>query len=207
MSRRTRFVLALACAVSFAACANVIGISDYENGDDQDAAGADGSADGAPDSSATDAERQDSTEIDSSELEASDADVGDSSEPDTAFDETLADGTTGDDGLPADVADATDSVTPSDTADATVISDGACGALNTPQHCLACANACDTATSYGAGCNGTTGCTYSACKSGFGNCVTAAPDLDGCETALNSVLCSASRLSVPLVAVRLAQPS
>jgi hypothetical protein len=59
--------------------------------------------------------------------------------------------------------------------------------LDSPQHCLACGNVCDTANSLGASC-GATGCQYTACKSGFGNCVTTAPDTDGCETALNSVL-------------------
>ncbi len=66
--------------------------------------------------------------------------------------------------------------------------DGCESKLDTAQHCLACGNVCDTANSLGAGCDGVKGCTYTACKSGFGNCVTTAPDTDGCETALNSIL-------------------
>jgi hypothetical protein len=65
--------------------------------------------------------------------------------------------------------------------------DGCESKLDSPLHCLACGNVCDTANSLGTAC-GATGCTYTACKSGFGNCVTTAPDTDGCETALNSVL-------------------
>jgi hypothetical protein len=55
---------------------------------------------------------------------------------------------------------------------------------NTPAHCAGC-TACDTATSMGAMCNGTT-CSYSGCSFGYANCDKAAPDTNGCETQANT---------------------
>ncbi len=62
---------------------------------------------------------------------------------------------------------------------------GACVATNTVQACSGCGLACDTAHSTGPSCNGTT-CAYTGCGAGFGDCKTAAPDTDGCETPLNT---------------------
>ncbi len=58
---------------------------------------------------------------------------------------------------------------------------GTCAATNTVQACSACGLACDATHSTGASCNGTT-CAYTGCGVGFGDCKTAAPNADGCET-------------------------
>jgi hypothetical protein len=59
--------------------------------------------------------------------------------------------------------------------------DGCETATNTATNCSACGLACDTRNSLSATCDGTT-CLYQACASGFANCTTTAPDLNGCET-------------------------
>ncbi len=60
---------------------------------------------------------------------------------------------------------------------------GQCASLSTTMNCTACGDACDTTHSNGATCTGTT-CTYASCQSGYADCNTMPPDLDGCETSL-----------------------
>ena len=60
---------------------------------------------------------------------------------------------------------------------------------NTPSNCGGCGQACDTDASTGASCNGNT-CTYGGCKPGWADCVTAAPDTNGCETPIDGSSCS-----------------
>jgi hypothetical protein len=55
-----------------------------------------------------------------------------------------------------------------------------CGPVDTIQNCTACGLACDTAVSLDAGCNGAT-CTYGGCLAGHSDCVTTAPNTNGCE--------------------------
>lgn len=63
--------------------------------------------------------------------------------------------------------------------------DGCETSTKTATDCTGCGKACDTANSIGAACTGTT-CTYSGCKAGWGNCSSADPDLDGCETPVTT---------------------
>jgi hypothetical protein len=56
-----------------------------------------------------------------------------------------------------------------------------CGPTSTVLHCSACGLACDTKTATSASCDGFE-CHY-ACKAGFRDCDSAAPNLDGCECA------------------------
>jgi len=62
-----------------------------------------------------------------------------------------------------------------------------CVALNTTSNCTACGVTCDTTSgnSQGAAC-GASGCTYTGCAAGFGDCNSTAPDSDGCETNLTT---------------------
>jgi hypothetical protein len=53
-------------------------------------------------------------------------------------------------------------------------------------NCGGCGLACDVANSNGARCAGGC-CMYTSCKTGFADCVTTCPDLDGCETATITV--------------------
>jgi stigma-specific protein Stig1 len=57
--------------------------------------------------------------------------------------------------------------------------------LNTIQNCGACGAACDTLTSNGTSCNGTT-CLYTSCQPGYADCNSTAPNLGGCDTAINT---------------------
>jgi hypothetical protein len=63
---------------------------------------------------------------------------------------------------------------------------GTCVPLNTITNCTACGVACDTAESLGAKCVAGTGCTYTGCKTGYGDCNSTAPDANGCETNLTA---------------------
>jgi hypothetical protein len=58
--------------------------------------------------------------------------------------------------------------------------DGGCGPLDTPLNCTACGDACDVLHSNSATCNGAT-CVYASCHSGWSDCNTTQPNLDGCE--------------------------
>jgi hypothetical protein len=60
-----------------------------------------------------------------------------------------------------------------------------CLVTNTVTACSGCGLACDTAHSTGPSCDGKT-CAYTGCGAGFGDCKTAAPNTDGCETPTNT---------------------
>ena len=60
-------------------------------------------------------------------------------------------------------------------------SDGCETPTTTILNCGGCGAACDTQHSTGVGCDGTK-CTYGGCASGWTDCNTTVPDLDGCET-------------------------
>jgi Cys-rich repeat protein len=62
---------------------------------------------------------------------------------------------------------------------------GACVATNTVTACSACGLACDTAHSTGASCDGGS-CGYAGCAAGYGDCKTAPPNADGCETKIDT---------------------
>ena len=64
---------------------------------------------------------------------------------------------------------------------------GLCQPLNTVSNCTGCGITCDTTSgnSQGAAC-GPGGCTYTGCAAGWGDCTSAAPDSDGCETSLTT---------------------
>jgi hypothetical protein len=70
--------------------------------------------------------------------------------------------------------------------EAGIDAEAGCGATNTIANCTACGLACDSMHSTPAACNGGT-CSYSTCAPGWGDCVSAAPNTNGCETRLNSV--------------------
>ena len=55
----------------------------------------------------------------------------------------------------------------------------------TASNCGTCGRSCDTKTSTGAGCSGGN-CTYTGCAKGFADCVTTAPNTNGCEASLSS---------------------
>src|SRR6185369_17803837 len=57
-------------------------------------------------------------------------------------------------------------------------------ALNTTSNCGGCGNVCSNGHPGTTSCNGTT-CSYS-CAAGFGDCVTIAPNLSGCETTVSN---------------------
>jgi hypothetical protein len=61
-----------------------------------------------------------------------------------------------------------------------------CGPVDTVNNCGQCGRTCDQAHSQGAACTGT-GCTYSGCVSGYGDCDASAPNTSGCETPITSV--------------------
>lgn len=58
--------------------------------------------------------------------------------------------------------------------------------ITTASNCGACGRACDTKTSTGAGCSSAGNCTYTGCAKGFADCVTTAPNTNGCESSLSS---------------------
>lgn len=103
----------------------------------------------------------------------------DTSTPETALDAADA-GDAGDAADAAEVADATDAADTRDAADTGGV-DSACGPLNVVTNCSACGVVCDVANSNGRVCDGTS-CQYSGCKAGWADCVSTAPDQDGCET-------------------------
>ncbi len=73
----------------------------------------------------------------------------------------------------ADTADAADSATDTGASE--------CGPTNTTTNCSACGVACDVSHSTGPVCDGTS-CQYSGCASGWADCITTAPNANGCET-------------------------
>jgi hypothetical protein len=64
--------------------------------------------------------------------------------------------------------------------------DGCETRLNTTSNCTGCMLACNSSHSLGASCNGTT-CAYSGCAPSYADCFPAAPNIDGCETQINTV--------------------
>jgi hypothetical protein len=58
-------------------------------------------------------------------------------------------------------------------------------ATTTTANCGGCGNACTLNHASADACNGTS-CSYT-CSPGFGDCASAAPDLDGCETSLTTI--------------------
>lgn len=52
-------------------------------------------------------------------------------------------------------------------------------------NCGGCGNACDETNSFSASCSGSA-CHYKTCRSGWVDCLTVPPDLDGCETHTDS---------------------
>jgi len=85
--------------------------------------------------------------------------------------------------------DATDGGPIPDATDGSIGDAGDCGVPDTVKDCTMCGAKCDGTNSNNTNCNGTT-CTYQ-CKSGFSNCNTTAPDLNGCECA-TPACCGAS---------------
>lgn len=69
----------------------------------------------------------------------------------------------------------------SDAADASPKAEAGCGPVDTVDNCGQCGRTCDQTHSQGAACNGS-GCTYSGCASGYGDCDASAPNTSGCET-------------------------
>jgi hypothetical protein len=67
--------------------------------------------------------------------------------------------------------------------------DGCETSLSSLSSCGGCGHACDTTSghSLGVGCDGVS-CTYSRCAPGWGDCINAPPNTDGCETNLNTTL-------------------
>jgi hypothetical protein len=59
-----------------------------------------------------------------------------------------------------------------------------CGPMNTVTNCGQCGAACDTTHSTPTSCM--TGACHYTCNSGWGDCQSSAPDLNGCETPLNT---------------------
>ena len=108
--------------------------------------------------------------------------VSDVAKPDAPTTDSGNDVTTTDSGADVVVEDAQDG----GAVDATT--DG-CGATNTVDNCSACGAVCDGGNATATSCTGAT-CQYS-CKSGFSNCNTTAPDLNGCECA-TPTCCGAS---------------
>ncbi len=122
---------------------------------------------------------------------------GDAESPDATPDQTVSDvatdTTTKDSGSDTSQEDAPNDVVTADVQDSG-INDAAdagdsCGPLNTVDNCSMCGAVCDGGNATSTGCNGTT-CQY-ACKTGYSNCNTTAPDLNGCECATPSC-CGAS---------------
>jgi hypothetical protein len=107
-------LLALTAPISLAGCANVLGLSGYENGDELDANVPDGSTDGAAESAATDSVPQDSTLTDSVEFDAEETGTLDSAATDTiASDTTIPEAATSDSAGETGIADTkADTLTP-----------------------------------------------------------------------------------------------
>jgi hypothetical protein len=57
--------------------------------------------------------------------------------------------------------------------------------ITTAANCGACGPSCDTKTSIGANCSGGN-CKYTGCATGYADCVTTAPNTNGCESSLSS---------------------
>jgi hypothetical protein len=68
--------------------------------------------------------------------------------------------------------------------------DGCETSLTTASNCGACGIACDSTNSLGATCLDGKTCNYTGCKSGFADCVTTAPDTDGCEATVAPNSCA-----------------
>lgn len=89
-----------------------------------------------------------------------------------------------------DVGDALSDANPgpmsdADAADAADAAEVGCGPTNTTTNCGACGVACDTTHSSPSSCTGAT-CQYGGCDAGWGDCVTSAPNTNGCETPLTT---------------------
>jgi hypothetical protein len=67
--------------------------------------------------------------------------------------------------------------------------DGCETSTATAANCGGCGIACDTTHSQGASCIDGTTCQYTGCSAGFADCVTTAPDTDGCESMVSSSTC------------------
>jgi hypothetical protein len=103
---------------------------------------------------------------------------------DGAVDATTVDAQTG-----ADGPDATDGGTMPDAdvdapGESGVDAGPDCGPTNTVTNCGQCGAACDTTHSTPSSC--TAGACQYTCNAGWGNCQSSPPDLNGCETPLNT---------------------
>lgn len=110
---------------------------------------------------------------------------GDAESPDAAPDQTVSDVANDTKTTDTSTSDSSSDVVTSDVedggvADASDAADG-CGPLNSVDNCSMCGAVCDGGNATSTGCNGTT-CQYT-CKTGYSNCATTAPDLNGCECA------------------------
>jgi hypothetical protein len=120
----------------------------------------------------------------------------------TYFDDLIdgsADATTGrqvDAEAGLDVAEPLDAGNDS-PAEARAPVEAGCGPTDTVANCGQCGVACDTDSGTPSSCSDA-GCTYT-CNAGFGDCVTAAPNTNGCETPLNTTTnCSACGVACDL---------
>jgi hypothetical protein len=73
---------------------------------------------------------------------------------------------------------------PAEAAEASVDAAPDCGPTNTVTNCGQCGAACDTTHSTPSSC--TAGACHYTCATGWGDCQSSAPDLNGCETPLNT---------------------
>ena len=95
---------------------------------------------------------------------------------------------------PADGADG--AVAPVDAGpDSPGVVEAGCGSTQTVTNCGACGTACDRTHSSPVSCSAGT-CSYSGCDAGWGDCLPASPNTDGCETPLNTAAhCSACNVA------------
>jgi hypothetical protein len=116
-----------------------------------------------------------------------------STSPDATTDVAPGDDAASDGGAAVDSQQQVDSgVEGADGADGGVAPDAAgdgeagCGSIATISNCGACGAACDRTHSSPVSCNAGT-CSYSGCDAGWGDCVPAAPNTNGCETQINTI--------------------
>jgi hypothetical protein len=147
---------------------------------DQSAAGETSIADGSMLSDAT----IDASNSRDDALPEPDAEVDSPTAFDGGVDGADAEGPPHDAGMDASAGD----------ADAAVVEAG-CGPTTTTTNCGACGVSCDHSHSSPTSCTAGT-CNYSGCDAGWGDCVPAAPNTNGCETQLNSPLhCTACNVA------------